>query len=1158
MMGLAPRTPAMNCARCNTPLLPGKSFCHECGARAQSSCPRCGAPVDAGYRFCPDCGAALSDPATAPPQPRESQPDAPRDERRGGEARPAGDAFERLRGAMPSTLAEKVLASRGGIEGERKTVTVLFCDVVGSATIAEGMDPEDYRELLDRYLAVVFDRVYRFEGVVNQIAGDGVMALFCAPVAHEDAPERACQSALAIRDGVAELATALAAEGRPPLRVRIGINTGPVIVGTVGNDLKMDYTAIGDTTNLAARLQSLARPEAILISETTHRLVRRRFAFRPVGELAIRGKSAPVSAYEVLGELAAGSLSPRREAVLSAFVGRREELRRLEDALAEATAGQGHVVDIVGEAGVGKSRLLYEFRIRAARDRARVLEGECFSYARGVPYDAFARLLRRHLGIGADDSRSVATERLAAAVRDWDPELTGAFPVLARMLGLGEATAGEPSGAELKWAAFDAVARLILAQTEALPVVLALEDLQWIDDASAELLASLVSRLHSAPVLILCTYRPGYHAPWSHRPNVSQMTLGPLAADESAAIIAAMVGGTPPRELIDAVIRKAEGNPLFTEEMTRELLDEGIVLHSDHGPVLTRPPDELDIPMTIQEIVAARLDRLPPGAKRVVQVAAVIGRQFRTELVADLLREDGIAVDGELSILEESGIIQPADPLSRDEYLFHHALTQDVAYQGLLLRQRRQLHDAVGLALERRHADAPAADERSAVLAYHFAQAGNRAKGVEYLIEAAHHALAAPSYSSAAELYQQAWDLARAEAAATGGPTPRQTLAAGIGVLMSLAIFGEGRHTGVESLTSDVNRLLEQVGASEDRVAVSNYVGLLEIMGAAERFESGLAHLERALRLAEAEGLALWCWRVRRSLALAYGFDGRFDEAAAITEQVLAEITAAGAERAGPDVLLGARMLRDVVTIYHDDLDAGLVEAERTFALAAEHDNRTIRVISAGLIGMGHLLRGEFAEARAWALRGLELAESIASRASIPNLVSVLVLSDHAEGVPIERARLDQVETELGAVAGVQQALRFVVYAFLAAGDIERAERVAQTVRRRSGGKFRQAYSAKALGDVAAARGPDAWQRATYFYEEAVRVARTIGARSVLATTLLANARLLGRQGNAAAALAALDEAAPHFQALAMRWHIAQGEGLRERLAAGGGVSHPS
>jgi class 3 adenylate cyclase/tetratricopeptide (TPR) repeat protein len=1061
---------------------------------------------------------------------------------------------------MPATLAEKVLAARGHIEDERKAVTVLFCDVVGSTAIAGALDPEDYRELLDRYLAAAFDRVYRFEGIVNQIAGDGFMALFGAPIAHEDAPERACRAALAIQEGVRELGDVLAAEGKVPLRVRIGINTGPVIVGTVGNDLKMDYTAIGDTTNLASRLQSLAEPGRVLVSGSTYRLVRGHFVFRALGQIAVSGKSAPVSAYEIVGLATADSFAARREAALSPFVGRGEELARLTGALAGAGEGQGHVVSVVGDAGLGKSRLLHEFKLGPARERAQFLEGECFSYARGVPYDVFARLVRRHLAIGADDAPQRAADRLAAAVRAWDPELAVAFPVLGRMLGLGTPEISGMQGEDLRWAAFDAVARLILAQAEKGPVVLTLEDIQWMDDASAELLTSLVSRLHAAPVLIVCTYRPGFQAPWSHRRNASQVMLGPLDAGESAAIIGAMVRGAPPPALVDAVVRKAEGNPLFTEEVTRGLLEEGIVRQTDAGPVLTRPPEELDVPVTVQEIVAARLDRLPPAAKRVIQVAAVVGRRFRADVVEELLRDEGIDVSAALEILEQSEIIRPAGPLARDEHLFHHAVTQDVAYNGLLLRQRRQLHDAVGLALERRRGDAPVVGESSAVLAYHFRQAGNRPKAVQYLLDAASHAEAAPSYSSAADFYRQAWDLARTGTEAGSGPDDAddaidamaaQSLRAGTGVLSLLAIFGEGHPGDVERLRAEVEVLLDRVGAVTDRVAVSSFVGLLDIMGAAQRFENGVDHLERALALAEAERLPLWPWRLRRSLALAYLFDGRFEEASAASDRVLAEIDAAGESRVGPDVFLSARMLRDVVNLYCDDLDRGVVAAEQTFAMAVARGNRTMQSIVAGLVASTRLLRGEFAEARTWALRGLELAEIIGSRSSIPNLASLAILASHSMGAPVEGARLDQIETGLGSEAGVQQALRFVVDAFLAAGDIARAERVAETVRRRSGGRYRQAYSAKALADVAAARGRDGWQRAASFYEEAADVARAIGARSVLATTLLAQARLLGMQTRTAAALAALDEAMPLLDGLGMRWHVAQGERLRERLGGG-------
>jgi tetratricopeptide (TPR) repeat protein len=322
-------------------------------------------------------------------------------------------------------------------------------------------------------------------------------------------------------------------------------------------------------------------------------------------------------------------------------------------------------------------------------------------------------------------------------------------------------------------------------------------------------------------------------------------------------------------------------------------------------------------------------------------------------------------------------------------------------------------------------------------------------------------------------------------------------------------------------------------------------------MVAAERFESGLGHLERALALAERERLPLWPWRLRRSLALAYLFDGRFEDAIAATDRVIAEIDAVGESLVGPDVFLAARMLRDVVNLYCDNLDQGVVEAEETFAMAVARGNRTMQSIVAGLVASTRLLRGEFAEAHTWALRGLELAEIIGSRSAIPNLAALAILASHSMGAPIESARLDQIETGLGSEAGVQQALRFVVDACLAAGDVARAERIAETVRRRSGGRYRQAYCAKSLADVAVAHGRDGWQRAASLYAEAVGVARAIGARSVLATTLLAQARLLGLQTRTAAALAALDEAMPLLDGLGMRWHVAQGERLRERLVGG-------
>jgi class 3 adenylate cyclase/tetratricopeptide (TPR) repeat protein len=1053
---------------------------------------------------------------------------------------------------MPSALADKVRASRVTIEGERKSVTVLFCDLVGSATIAENLDPEDYRELLDRYLAVVFDRVYRFEGIVNQIAGDGVMALFGAPVAHEDAPERACQAALAVVDAVRGLGAAPGAERRAPLQVRIGINTGPVIVGTVGNDLKMDYTAIGDTTNLASRLQAAARPDTVLVSDATYRLIRGRFIVRPVGELAIRGKSVRVSAYEVVEHAASGALVPPRDPPTSPFVGRDDALGRLEDALAHAASGHAAVVEIVGEAGIGKSRLMYEFTSAIARRPFRVLAGECFSYARGVPYDVFARLLRHQLGIGVDATAERATEALTAALAAIDPTLVAAVPPLARMLGFSSGGAGPAPGPELRAAIFDADARILIGLANTMPVVLVVEDIQWADDASIDLISNLLARLRDARILIVCTHRPEYRPPWSERSDTLQIHLGPLGRADGAAIIAAMVGGEPPAALVDAVTRKAEGNPLFTEEVTRGFVDDGIVLRTARGPVLTRPPDQLDVPVTIEEIVAARLDRLPPDAKRLAQVASVIGRQFRVDLLRALLRDEPVDVDAALPTLEERAILRPADLPAREEYVFHHALTQDVAYQGLLLRQRRQLHNAIGEALEARRDTGHGPRTQSAVLAYHFRHGHNHPQALRHLRQAATEAEAAPSYSTAAALYRQAWDIAR-DPTESDDATAGHALTAGLGVLAMATIFGEGAETDLRQIGAEVEALADRIGTTENRIAAASTSGLLEMMDTADRFAAGVAHLERALRLANDAKLDVWRWRIRRSLSLAYVFDGRFDEAAALTEQQLDEVLAYGEARTGPDVPLAARMLRDVVTINRDDFDRGLVDCERTYALAVEKHNRTIQVVDTGLLATARLLRGEFEDARVWALRGLQLADAIGSRAPVPNLAAMVVLADRAEGRPVDPRLLARIEDELAAVVAVQQSLRFAVAACIAAGDLERATRVADIVRCHASGRFRQASSAHALGDLAAAHGPDHWASAREHYADALRIARAIGARSVLATALLADARLSGQQGDVAAALAAVDEAMVHFQALGMRWHVAHGERLRERL-----VSAPS
>src|SRR5947207_3262550 len=401
----------MRCAACGADVIAGKRFCHACGTPVAVQCRGCGATIDPGFRFCPDCGLQQNEGVhdAVPP--------------------PASDAITWLSRHIPTGLAHKIRATRGAVAGERKQVTVLFCDLVGSTAIAAGLDPEDYAELLDRYLEIVCREVYKFEGIVTHLAGDGLMALFGAPLAHEDAPQRAVRAALGIQE-------TLGRADRDALQERIGINTGPVVVGNVGNDLKMDYTAIGDTTNLAARLQSLAEPGTVLISETTYRLVRGFFEVHALGPVAIRGKSERVPAYEVLrrSELAT-PMTIASERGLTSLVGRSAELAQLEECR-RRLGNRAQIVSVVGDAGAGKSRLVYEFKRGLAGEPVVFLEGRCSSLGRTVPYFPFLTMFKHYFGLAAGESPETVCAKVAARIGVPVERIARGYPLLSRFLSL--------------------------------------------------------------------------------------------------------------------------------------------------------------------------------------------------------------------------------------------------------------------------------------------------------------------------------------------------------------------------------------------------------------------------------------------------------------------------------------------------------------------------------------------------------------------------------------------------------------------------------------------------------------------------------------------------------------------------------------------------
>ena len=703
----------MRCANCGTELLPGKQFCHACGARASVTCSSCGASVDAGFKFCPDCGAAMG---SAPMAGRASAPASP---------------------VVPEELAAKIRETGSAIAGERKQVTVLFCDLAGSTAMAERLDPEEYHDLLERYLELAFREIYRFEGIVNQIAGDGFMALFGAPIAHEDAPQRAVRAALQIQRALAQFNEQLLAERGLELRARIGINTGPVVVGNVGNDLKMDYTAIGDTTNLAARLESLADPGSVLMSESTSRLVRGLFRVRPLGPLAIKGKSAPVAVFEVLAANdASNPMALAAERGLTPYVGRDSELAQLEACFQRVTEAFPQVVAIVGPAGSGKSRLVYELKARLGNQPVRFFEARCSAWNQMVPYAPFVSMLKQYFGIASEETAEVARGRIRERLQELGAELVQEEDLLCNLLGLAGAGFDDTAPEELKRQTFTAAHRLISAENERQPTVIILEDLQWMDEPSREMLDAALLVMARRPGMALITHRPEFQKVWQTPAAYTQIHLRPLSDDEICVIACVVAGGPLAPDLMRLIQSKSEGSPFLVEEITRSLLEDGTL--SMNGEHTARSSDDIRIPGTVQEVVAARLDRLGSGAKRVVQVAAVLGRQFSRDQLMPLLESALGALGGELDELERRGVVHRKNLFSSDEYRFGESITQEVAYEGLLLKQRRQLHEHIAQLLEASPGEPTV--ERAASLAHHYSRSDNREKTVQALLAAAHNA----------------------------------------------------------------------------------------------------------------------------------------------------------------------------------------------------------------------------------------------------------------------------------------------------------------------------------------------------------------------------------------------------------------------------------
>jgi class 3 adenylate cyclase/predicted ATPase len=719
----------MRCPRCQHENPQQAKFCSECGANLVARCAACGAELAAAAKFCGQCGA------------------------------PAGDVqpgFASPQSYTPKHLAERILSA--GVEGERKQVTVLFADLKGSMELLAERDPEEARKLLDPVLERMMEAVHHYEGTVNQVMGDGIMALFGAPLAHEDHAVRACYTALRMQEAIRRYAEEARRAYGIEVRVRVGLNSGEVVVRSIGSDLRMDYTAVGQTTHLAARMEQLALPGTIRLTASTLALAEGYIEVKPLGPVPVKGIAEPVEIYDLVG---AGSVRTRLQAArtrgLTRFVGRDAEMAQLRTATEQARGGRGQLVAVVGEPGVGKSRLFYEFVHSHHTHGWLAVESGSVSYGKATPYLPLADLLRNYFRIETRDDIRAIRSKITGNLLTLDEALQDAVaPALWLLDALPEDSPFlRIDPAERRRQTLAAAKRVLLRESRVQPLLLVIEDLHWIDGETQAFLDSLVESLPGASILLAVNYRPEYRHGWGGKSCYRQLRIDPLPAESAHDLLRGLLGGDASVGALEPLlVERTQGNPLFLEESVRTLIETGVLAGARGAYQLTKPLQAISMPATVQSILAARIDRLAPEDKRLLQAAAVIGTDVSYALlhaIADL-PDDALRLG--LARLQAAEFVYEARLFPELEYSFKHALTHEVAYGGVLQEKRQALHARIVESIERLYAERLA--EQVDLLAHHSLRAGLDAKAVSYLYQAGERAVRRSANREALASFEQA------------------------------------------------------------------------------------------------------------------------------------------------------------------------------------------------------------------------------------------------------------------------------------------------------------------------------------------------------------------------------------------------------------------
>jgi class 3 adenylate cyclase/tetratricopeptide (TPR) repeat protein len=1112
----------MKCSRCQHENPAGTKFCGHCAAPLASLCAACGAPNPPDNRFCGQCAAPLR-PATAP-------------------SVPAPAAY------TPRHLAEKILTSKAALEGERKQVTVLFADLKGSMELLADRDPEEARKLLDPVLERMMEAVHRYEGTVNQVMGDGIMALFGAPVAHEDHAVRACYAALRMQDSVKQYAEGVRRAEGVLVQIRVGLNSGEVVVRSIGSDLHMDYTAVGQTTHLAGRMEQMAAPGSILLTAEVLRLAEGYVGVKPLGPMSVKGLGAPIEVYEVTG---AGPVRTRLQASaargLTRFVGRDREVAELRQALGRAATGHGQVVAIVGEPGVGKSRLVWEVTHSHRSSGWLVVQASSVSYGQATPYLPVIHLLKAYFQIEERDDQRRMREKVVGKLLALDRGLEPSLPAFLALLDVPveEGPWGALDPPQRRQRTLEAIKRLLLREAQVQPLLLVFEDLHWIDSETQALLDSLIEGLPTARVLLLVNYRPEYQHSWGSRTFYTQLRLDPLPPEGAEALLHALLGDDASlRPLPPLLIERTEGNPFFLEESVRMLVETKVLVGERGAYRLVTALPSIQVPTTVQAILTARIDRLPGDEKRLLQTASVIGTDVALPLlqaVADVPEE---ALRRGLTHLQAAEFLYETRLFPDVEYTFKHALTHEVAYGSLLQERRRALHARIVDAIEGLYADRLI--EQVDRLAHHASRGEVWEKALTYGRQAGAKAYARSANREAVACWEQAL------AALAHLPKSRGTIEQAIDlrcdIRNGLLLLGElGR---ISDYLREAEALAEALG---DRrrlgMVTSQLAAYFFIAGDSDQaLEAARRTLDLATTLEDSALRILAHYR----LGMCHQSDGEHRQAVGFLRRTVEALDGELVrERFGTfapvSVFARTRLLGCLVEL--GEFAEAVELSHEAVRLAEALDHPPSRVLVSRSIGLLHLREGQPQQAIPVLEHGLLLCRTVDLPLLLPSVASELGHAYTLSGRVVEALPLLEQAVERSSAHHYMfeqsQRVTWLSEAYLRAGRMDDAFRLTERaidLARAHKERGYQGWALRLLAEIISRRDPGELETAESHYRQALALAAELGMRPLVAHCHLGLGTLYRRTGDRTKAEEHLTTAATMYRQMGMGFWLGRAE----------------